>query len=100
MPKKESTIVNAILFVLDATVGTMMAFSPYELRSKILFGKNYHSYRNAAYNLQKRGSVKIVTKKRQKVFATHQKGPLGSFAGQGQNADRGEVGRQMEVNNF
>jgi len=76
MPKKESTIVNAILFVLDATVGTMTAFSPSEIRKKIWFGKSYNSYRNAAYNLQKRGSVKIVTKNGKKFLQLTKKGRL------------------------
>ncbi len=76
MPKKESTIINAILFALDATVGTMMAFSPYALRSKFLFGRSYNSYRSAAYNLKKRGSIKFVSKNGKRFLQLTKKGEL------------------------
>ena len=76
MPKKEFTIANDLLFAITAAVGKMMELSPYALRDKILFGKNYNTYRNTVYNIRKKGLVKIVTKDGKKFLKLTKKGEL------------------------
>jgi phenylacetic acid degradation operon negative regulatory protein len=76
MPKKEFTIVNALLLALEVVATPLMMLSPYELRDRFLFGKNYNSYRNIVYNLQKRGSIKVTEKNGRKFLQLTKKGRL------------------------
>jgi CRISPR-associated endonuclease Cas2 len=78
MPKKESTIVNALLFALDVAkeIMPMIMVSPYQRGRRLLYGNNYNSYRNTVYNLQKRGSIKIISKEGKKFLQLTKKGKL------------------------
>jgi CRISPR-associated endonuclease Cas2 len=78
MPKKHSTIVNALLFALDVAneLTPMLLASPYQRGRKLLYGKNYNAYRNTVYNLHKRGSIKIINKNGKRFLQLTKKGKL------------------------
>lgn len=82
MPKKESTLVNALLFSLYATAAvteqilTVAFTSPYEWRRRILHGGSYASYKSSVYNLRKRGVIKIISKDGKKFLQLTKKGEL------------------------
>lgn len=81
MPKKHSTIVNAILFALNELneldkIAPMLLASPYQKSRWLRYGKNYNSYRNTVYNLRKRGSIQLISKDGKKFLKLTKKGQL------------------------
>ncbi len=82
MPKKESTLVNGLLFSLYSSVAVAeqilsVAFiSPYEWRRRVLHGGSYSSYRNTVYQLKKRGAIKVITKEGKKFLQLTKKGEM------------------------
>ena len=77
MPKKESTLVNDILFSLFAAgEHLLLTFSapPSQWRRRGLYGAD--SYRHAVYKLRKRGAVKVVEKNNKNFLALTEKGKL------------------------
>ena len=80
MPKKESTLINAILFSVYAAGGVLEMFiensSPYRWRSWAIHGKDYKSYRSSVYNSRRRGLLEIENKSGKKFIKLTKKGQL------------------------
>ena len=85
MPKKESTLVNALLFSLYATAAvgeqllTFAFISPYEWRRRVLHGskgRSYNSYKTSIYQLKKKGLVEIIKKGDGRFLRLTKKGEL------------------------
>ncbi len=81
MPKKESTLVNAVLFPLYAAGEVLSIFfaSPYEWSRRLQhaqYGESYSSYRGTIYQIKKRGLIRIVEKNGRKFLKLTKKGQL------------------------
>jgi CRISPR-associated endonuclease Cas2 len=78
MPKKESTLVNALLFSLYAAGEVLSIFfaSPYEWRRRALYGTSYSGYKGTVYQIKKRGLIEIVEKNGRKFLRLTKKGEL------------------------
>ncbi len=79
MPKKESTLVNALLFAAYAAGGVLSVIfvPPYERGRRMLYGNhNYSSYRNTVNNLRSRGLISVEKKDNQKFIKLTKKGEL------------------------
>jgi phenylacetic acid degradation operon negative regulatory protein len=82
MPKKESTLANALLFSIYAAGAfgeqalKFIFTSPYQWRHRALYGRSYSSYKNTVYNLKKRGVVDIISKDGKRFLKLTKKGEL------------------------
>jgi DNA-binding transcriptional regulator PaaX len=84
MPKKDSTLVNALLFSVYAAGGllSMLMVSPHQRARRLLHRQKYRAYsndranKNTVYNLRKRGLVEVVTKDGQKFLKLTERGEL------------------------
>jgi CRISPR-associated endonuclease Cas2 len=80
MPKKESTLTNAILVTVYVAGGLLEMLvknsSPYRWRAWALYGKGYESYYNCLYHLRRRGLVEVESKNGKKFIKLTQKGQL------------------------
>lgn len=79
MPKKESTLVNALLLAAYAAGGVLSVIfvPPYERGRRMLYGNyNYDSYRNTVNHLKRRGLVSVGEKEYGKFIKLTKKGEL------------------------
>ena len=82
MPKKESTLANVLLFSLYAAGAfgeqaiSFLLISPYQWRSRALYGRGYGSYKNSVYNLSRRGAIEIIDKNGKRFLKLTRKGEL------------------------
>ena len=96
MPKKESTLVNTILFPLyiAGAVGeqvlSFMFISPSQWRYRALHGGSYNSYKNCVYNLNRRGVIDIVSKDGKKFLKLTKKGQLEVLLAKARLSKRGK----------
>ena len=77
MTKKEKqlTLTSKLLLTLVALEDILTVVSPYELRSRVLFG-NRRSYENTLYSLHKKGWIKFVNSEKGKFLQLTKKGQL------------------------
>ncbi len=77
MPKKESTLVNSLLFALYAAGEVLsLVMSPYEWRRRALYGSTFSSYKSNIYQLKRRGLINFVQKDGKKFLKLTKKGEL------------------------